>query len=98
MQTKLYHCRSCGYRANVIGGTDRDDDVRHKTMVCRHCHAVVDAVVARLVPGETEFGIPIDRWHSVAAACPVCGGSGLTPWPLDRPCPRCDEEMDSTPS
>ncbi|MBD3221007.1 hypothetical protein GF314_07160 [bacterium] len=95
METKLYHCPSCGYRVNAIGGTDRDGEVRCKTMVCPTCHAVVDAVVARLVPGETEFGIPIDRWHSVPARCPHCDGGALTPWPLDRPCPRCGGEMDS---
>ena len=95
METTLYHCAGCGYRANVIGGIDRDHEVKLKTMVCRQCHAVVDAVVARLVPGETEFGIPIDRWHAVAAQCPNCGNGGLTPWPIARPCPRCDSEMDS---
>jgi len=95
MQTKLYHCRGCGYRTDVIGGMDRDHEVKLKTMVCRACNAVVDAVVARLVPGETEFGVPIDRWHSVPGKCPTCDGGGLTPWQLDRPCPRCGEEMDS---
>ncbi|MEZ4386954.1 MAG: hypothetical protein R3D98_05150 [Candidatus Krumholzibacteriia bacterium] len=95
METKLYHCQGCGYRANVIGGLDRDDEVKLRTMVCSHCHAVIDAVVARLVPGETELGVPIDRWLAVPGQCPLCGGRGLTPWQLDRPCPRCNGEMDS---
>ena len=95
MEPKLYHCTGCGYRANVLGGTGRDNEVEIKTMICRRCHAVVDAVVARLVPGETESGIPIESWHAVAATCPGCDKGGLTPWPLARPCPRCDGEMDS---
>ena len=95
METKLYHCTGCGYRADVLGGTDRDSEAELKTMICRQCHAVVDAVVARLVPSETEFGVPIGRWQSVAAICPACEKGGLTPWPLARPCPRCDSEMDS---
>ena len=95
MKTTLYHCSTCGYRANVLGGTERDHEVKLRTMVCRQCHAVVDAVVARLVPGETEFGLPIERWHAVPAQCPHCEKGGLTPWPIARPCPRCDGEMDS---
>ena len=92
METKLYHCSGCGYRTDVIGGMDRDDEVKLKTMVCSHCHAVVDVVVAKPVPGEA--GAPIDRWLSVPGKCPQCDGVGLTPWPLDRPCPRCNGEMD----
>jgi len=94
MRTILFRCPACGYRAQVTGGSETDHEVKVRTMVCRSCKAVVDAVVARLVPGETELGLPIDRWHAVAAQCPHCNGGGLVPWPLARPCPRCDGEMD----
>lgn len=94
METKLFHCTACGYRANVIGGTERDHEVKRRSMVCRQCHAVVDAVVAKLEPGENEYGLPVDRWLAVAALCPHCEKSGLTPWPPAFPCPRCDGEMD----
>ncbi|HOX24325.1 MAG TPA: hypothetical protein PLL30_01050 [Candidatus Krumholzibacteria bacterium] len=94
MQTILFRCPACGYRAQVIGGGDRDNEAKLKTMVCRSCKTVVDAVVARLVAGETEFGLPVDRWHAVAALCPHCNSGNLMPWPTARPCPRCEGEMD----
>jgi hypothetical protein len=50
--------------------------------------------VAKLEPGENEYGLPVDRWLAVAALCPHCNKSGLTPWPPAFPCPRCDGEMD----
>jgi hypothetical protein len=94
MDKILFHCSECGYRANVLGASSRDAEAKHKSMVCRSCKAVVVAVVARLVPGETEFGLPIDRWHAVSAQCPHCQGGGLLPWPPTHPCPRCGSEMD----
>jgi hypothetical protein len=96
MDPILFRCADCGYRANVLGTSASDNEVKRRTMVCRPCRAVIDAVVARLVPGETEMGLPIDRWHAVAALCPHCQAGGLLPWPATHPCPRCDCEMDES--
>jgi hypothetical protein len=93
MDTTLFRCSGCGYEAQVLGGAERDHEAKFKTQVCRSCRSVVDVVVSRLVPGETEFGLPIDRWHAVAFKCPLCEAGGLTPWPATRPCPRCGERM-----
>ena len=94
MATTLFRCATCGYRADVLAASERDHEVKRKAMVCRQCRAVVDTVVARLEPGENEFGMPVDRWHAVVAICPLCRGTNVGPWALSRPCPRCDGEMD----
>jgi len=94
MPTTLFRCPGCGYRANVLAASERDHEAKRKAMVCRTCRALVDTVVARLEPGENEFGMPVERWHAVAAVCPHCAGTNLMAWPLARPCPRCEGEMD----
>ncbi len=95
MQTKLYHCAACGYRADVLGGSDRNREITLKTMVCRACKAVVDVPVAAFVPGEAPPDQPGNCWQDIAAKCPLCGGSDVMPWALHRPCPRCEGDMDS---
>jgi len=94
MQTTLFRCAECGYRADVLGASRRDAEVKHKSMVCRPCKAVVVTVVARVVPGAPGPGQPAAQWQPIAAECPVCHGGGLWPWPPTHPCPRCGSEMD----
>ena len=96
MDTTLFRCAECGYRADVLGASVRDSEVKRKSMVCRSCKAVVVAVVARREPGETDFGLTAHRWQDVSAICPLCGGGGLMPWPPTHPCPRCHSEMDES--
>ena len=93
METKQFCCPECDYKTEVIAGAARDHEAKTKTHLCRACQSVVDVVVSRLVPGETEFGIPIDRWHAVAYKCPLCEAGGLTPWPGTHPCPKCQTKM-----
>lgn len=94
METTLFRCAECGYRADVLGASVRETGVKRKSMVCRSCKAVVVAVVATLAPGETEFGLSANRWTEVVAVCPHCAKGGLMPWPPTHPCPRCHNEMD----
>jgi hypothetical protein len=94
MDTTLFRCAECGYRADVLGASHRSAESKHKSMVCRSCRVIVVAVVARLVPGQPKFGMSTDRWHSISAVCPHCGAEGLLPWPPTHPCPRCGSEME----
>lgn len=96
METTLFRCAECGYRADVLSASSHDAEFKRKSMVCRACRAVVVTVVARLVPGQAAFGLPNSRWQVVAAVCPHCHGSGLLPWPPTHPCPRCGSEMDES--
>ena len=96
MDTTLFRCAECGYRADVLGASRRDAGVKRKSVVCRACKAVVVAVVACRVSGEAEFGMSSDRWDEVPAACPLCKASGLLPWPPTHPCPRCGTEMEES--
>lgn len=94
MDTTLFRCAECGYRANVLAANCRDHEAVHGSMVCPACRMVIVSVVARLTPGGSEPGQPADRWRPVAVTCPHCSSGVLLPWPPTHPCPRCGSEMD----
>lgn len=49
-RTYWFECSRCGYRAAVCGGPDAGKDLAVKTVSCRECKKLYDAVVKWRVP------------------------------------------------
>jgi hypothetical protein len=85
-----FECPSCGYSAEVCGGTDSGFGATLRTSVCADCHAVVDV----LIGGPSFFGgEPVESDDPDVGRCPQCKGRNVTPWKRSRPCPKCQSRM-----
>ena len=58
-RTYLFECTKCGYRAKVSGGEDSGLQFAVKTVFCRDCKELYDAVTALKVP----LASPLNRWQ-----------------------------------
>lgn len=85
-----FECPSCGYRAEVCGGTDSGFSVTLRTSVCSDCNALVDVPIG----GPKLFGNrPSKTDNPAVGRCPDCRGRNVTPWKRSRPCPKCHTRM-----
>jgi hypothetical protein len=57
-RTYLFECTKCGYRAKVSGSEDSGVQFGVKTILCRDCKELYDAVTALKVP----LASPLNRW------------------------------------
>jgi hypothetical protein len=85
-----FECPSCGYRAEVCGGTDSGFSATLRTSVCGDCNAVVDV----LIGGPGFFGRkPLKTDNPNVGRCPDCKGKNVAAWKRSRPCPKCQARM-----
>ena len=85
-----FECPSCGYRAQVCGGTDSGFAVTLRTSTCADCSTVVDVIVG----GPAFFGgKPSPTDDPDVGRCPDCKGKNVKPWKHSRPCPKCQSRM-----
>jgi len=86
-----FDCPSCGYSAEVCGGTDSGFAVTLRTSVCSDCKAVVDVIIG----GPGFFGGEPEELpdNPDVGRCPECNGKNVLPWPKSKPCPKCGKRM-----
>jgi hypothetical protein len=85
-----FECPSCGYSAEVCGGTDSGFGVTLRTSTCADCNAIVDVII-----GGPRFlgGKPSEMDNPNVGRCSKCEGKSVKPWKRSRPCPKCQSGM-----
>ena len=84
----IFKCASCGYEAEVSGGIDCGFHANTETMICVNCRKLVDVLT----------GIEGKQSKADIGLCPECSTKNVNSWDQnDKPCPRCEGEMEQGP-
>jgi hypothetical protein len=81
-----FRCEGCGYGADVSGGPDVGFVLRTRTVYCPACRSLSDVPTGPACEGAPDAA---DLDARSFDRCGTCGGTALSPWTRDDPCPRC---------
>ena len=89
-----FSCPSCGYEAEACGGFGAGMAAAMRTVLCRTCHTLEDAVTHSQELGNYP---PEEGADLAATAAPLRCPNGKTheveAWEAGGPCPRCGADM-----
>jgi hypothetical protein len=81
-----FKCTSCGYLAQVSGGTDFGMMALTETMICTNCIGLVDVIIEAR-PHSQDL-------NEYIGLCPNCSTDNVIKWSQDQPCPKCSGIME----